>query len=131
MTILQRRSSGIADTVEQHDFKLLVEAHGAASVIAGVGELDIATVPPLRTALTDAAEAPAPKLVVDLTDVTFIDSVGVGAILHAKRRVGPGGEMAVVVPHASYARVIFETVGADKVLPVFATRDEALAHLAS
>src|SRR4051812_29538496 len=130
MTILQRRA-GTADTVDQHDFKLLVEPHGSASVIAGAGELDIATVPPLRAALTDAAEAPAPKLVVDLTDVTFIDSVGVGAILHAKRRVGEDGRMAVVVPHASYARVIFETVGADKVLPVFATRAEALAHVGS
>jgi anti-anti-sigma factor len=129
MSLLQRRSGGTAPAVDSHDFQLRVESHDATTVIAGSGEVDIATVPPLRAALTDAAEAGQPRFVVDLTDVTFIDSVGVGAILHAKRRSGDQGRMAVVVPESSYARVIFEVVGADQVLDVFKTRDEALASI--
>ena len=84
--------------VETHDFQLRVESHDATTLIAGSGEVDIATVPPLRAALAEAAEAESPRLIVDLTDVTFIDCVGVGAILHAKRRAGAEGRMAVVVP---------------------------------
>jgi anti-sigma B factor antagonist len=130
MSILQRRAGSTAPAVEPHDFQLRVESHDATTVIAGRGEVDIATVPPLRAALAEAAEAEQPRFVVDLTEVTFIDSVGVGAILHAKRRAGAEGRMAVVVPESSYARVIFEVVGADQVLDVFKTRDEAFTAFA-
>jgi anti-anti-sigma factor len=129
MSIMQRLAGGTAQAVEPHDFQLLVTSQGETTILAGKGEVDIATVPPLRAALTDAAEAERPNFIVDLTDVTFIDSVGVGAILHAKRRAGAEGRMAVVVPEASYARVIFEVVGADQVLSVFTTREDALASI--
>jgi anti-sigma B factor antagonist len=118
------------DPVDSHDFHLAVEPLGDdGSVIAVTGELDLSTVPALRGALSGAVERGITRLVVDLTAVTFVDSVGVGAILHSKRRLGGDGVLAVVIAPESYARVIFDVVGADAVVDVFETREAAVAHL--
>lgn len=110
----------------EHEFELRVDPQVDHTVITVRGELDLATVPALRGALLGAVDRRATRLVLDLTGVTFIDSVGVGAVLHAKRRVAGAGGIVVVLAEDSYARVIFEVVGADRVVPV--VHDLAAAH---
>jgi anti-anti-sigma regulatory factor len=61
--------------------------------------------------------------------VSFIDSVGVGAVLQAKRRLPENGALAVVVSRASYAHVIFDAVGAEAFLTLFDTREAAVEHV--
>lgn len=51
------------------------------------GELDLATVDALRTALS-AAWTEKGALVVDTTDVTFIDSTGLATLIAARQRMG-------------------------------------------
>ena len=111
----QRRKAQDADA---HDFALTVEPEGDVVTISVTGELDLATVPALRGALLGAIDRSVTRMVLDLRRVTFIDSVGVGAVLHAKRRIGASGAMVVVLAEDSYAQVIFEVVGADRVVPV-------------
>jgi anti-sigma B factor antagonist len=114
--------------VDTHDFHLAVEPlSDHASVVSVGGELDLSTVPALRGALDRGITG----LVVDLTGVSFVDSVGVGAILHTKRRLGATGVLAVVLAPSTYARVIFDVVGADSVVEVFETRAEAAARVAA
>jgi anti-anti-sigma factor len=48
------------------------------------GELDMATVPILNIAMVDAVARGGP-ISMDLTDLTFLDSTGVGAILQAAK----------------------------------------------
>ena len=98
-------------------------------VITATGELDIATVPQLRTAFADAFAAGVTRLVVDLRPLAFLDSVAVAALLHARREVGDAGRLAVVVAPDSYAHLIFEVAGLSHCLDVFPTRDEAIAHV--
>jgi anti-sigma B factor antagonist len=52
------------------------------------GELDIATVDRVRTALADQAGASATAVVVDLHDLTFIDSSGVRLLLELNAPAG-------------------------------------------
>jgi len=128
MSILQRRS-GRSTAEDPNAFRLLIEPTGTATVVAVHGELDIATVDGLRSALGVVTNDRFAHLVVDLAGATFVDSVGVGAILHAKQRLGDTGRLAIVVAPESYAQVIFEVVGVDAVLAIFPTRAEALAYL--
>jgi anti-anti-sigma factor len=130
MSIMQRRS-GRLPAEDPHAFRLVIEPAGTVTVVAVHGELDIATVDGLRSALIAAIADRAQALVVDLAGATFVDSVGVGAILHAKHRLGTDGRLAVVVAPDSYARVIFEVVGVDAVLEVFPTRAAAIEHLSA
>jgi len=127
MSLTQHRSALV---VEHQPFKVVTELAGDVTVVAVTGELDLSTVADVRSALIGATNAGVDRLVVDLSQVSFIDSVGVGAILHAKRRMTAGGTLAVVVTPTSYARVIFEVVGADAFLSVFETREDAVKHAA-
>jgi anti-sigma B factor antagonist len=95
------------------------------------GELDLATVPALRVQLDGALERDVKRLVVDLAEVTFVDSISVAALLTAARRIGPEGRFALVVHRESYGMLVFEAGGIETVLPLFETRDHALAHARS
>src|SRR3712207_2629621 len=72
-------------------FRVIAEITGDVHVVAVTGELDVSTISVFRDALSRAAGQGATRLVVDLSRSAFVDSVGVGAILHAKRRLGPDG----------------------------------------
>ncbi len=106
------------------------EALGAAGAVVTVhGELDMLTVPALRSALNDEIDGGSRRLVLDLTDVSFIDSVSLAAIVNARRRLGEGGRLAVVIEEGSYAMLIFEIGGLDSVVELFHTRADAVAQL--
>ena len=98
------------------------------ALVAVAGELDIATADPLRDALAQAVADGARRLVVDLRDVGFLDSVAVAVLVHASRRVD--GRFAVAIEPGSYVRMIFEIAGLLDGLGVRESLDEALARVA-
>ena len=70
-------------------FEMAEERLGTTGTLLRVsGELDIATAPDLRDRLTAAIDRGATGVVVDLRDVTFMDSVAMAAILHARTQLG-------------------------------------------
>lgn len=66
------------------------------------GELDLAAAPEFRRALR-TAEA-AGTATIDLTEVTFLDSIGVGLLIGSGRRVREGGGRPRVVVAAGQVR---------------------------
>jgi len=92
-------------------------------VVALSGELDVADAQWSETidaALGDGAS----RLVLDLTNVTFIDSSVVRALVLAHRRVGPEGWLRLVYTHHVIARVI-DICGLADTFPQYATVDAA------
>ena len=69
--------------------------------------MDLATVPALREVWVEAIEAVHPAVfVVDLTNVTFLDSTALGAIIRVyKRQREHGGEVLVVSASPSVMKV--------------------------
>ena len=65
------------------DISFPVREMAGCSVVVAAGEIDIWTCPALRKAL-DAAADSARRLVIDLTEVTFLDSSGLGVLLDAR-----------------------------------------------
>ena len=103
-------------------------ADGVA-VVSAVGEHDVASAPRLRTAI-DQALADTGAVVVDLTPSTFVDSTVLGVLLGVRDRVGRegGGFAALLAPEGSEeVRRILHVTGLGPVLPVLASRQEALA----
>ena len=101
-------------------------------VVAPTGEIDMLTVPALREAIAAAAARKPEVLVVDLTEVSFIDSTGLGAVVEAhSRAVRNGTRYAVVVPHGSACAVTLGLSGLRGVMPIYDTRDEAVRELAA
>ena len=93
------------------------------------GELDIATAPTFRAELGALLDRGARRIVVDLSELSFIDSVALAVLVKAAQRIGDDGCLAFVVPSESYGMLIFEASGINSILDLFPTRDQALAHV--
>jgi anti-sigma B factor antagonist len=98
-------------------------------VLAVSGELDLATAPELREHLGAALDTGMTRIVVDLREVTFMDSIGLAAVLHARRRLRAGGRLALAVAPDSYAQLVLEIAGMPRALAIFADRDAAIEHV--
>jgi anti-sigma B factor antagonist len=64
------------------------ERNGDSVTIALSGELDLASTEELDQAVRDCEETEIGGIVVDLTNVSFIDSSGLGALIKAQQRMG-------------------------------------------
>jgi anti-sigma B factor antagonist len=83
------------------------------------GDVDIASVPAIRAELTAAVEAnPGATVTVDLRDVEFLDSTGLGILVGALRRARTAdGDVVLVGPRPNVAKV-FSITGLDKVFTI-------------
>lgn len=106
-----------------------------AEVLHLVGDLDLQAAPELRAwsarLLVEPADgsARADAVVVDLTEVPFVDSTGVGALLSVLRDVRTrGGDLVLAGPNHEL-RHLLASLGLPAVLQVFDTREQALAHV--
>ena len=73
-----------------------------SAVIAPVGEFDLDSIRALAAQLDEAVAAEYPRLILDLSDVTLVDSSAFGAIMQTQRRFsGQGRTIAVVAPNGS------------------------------
>jgi anti-sigma B factor antagonist len=96
-------------------------------LIAPEGEVDIARIAEFRAALSDAAGADAARLVVDLSQVSFIDSSGLGALVELHHRLARDRrQLAVVAPSGTVAAVLISLGGLRGRLEIFETRRAAL-----
>lgn len=110
-------------------FSLQDEQQGGDAILVVAGELDLFTAPELRERLRRLIDLHPPRLIVDLTDCSFIDASGCHAILIAARRLAThAGRIAVVNSNPAVARV-FAVMGLAELFPVVATRAEAVAAL--
>ncbi len=90
-------------------------------LVALAGELDCQSSPLLADALVEASDGGRP-VIVDLTELRFIDSSGLHVLMSG---VDCNGKRIVVCPPGNVARVL-EIVRADKALPLFEELDAAL-----
>jgi len=67
-------------------------------IIVAVGEVDLTTAPALREAMLAAvSQEDAQTLVVDLSQVDFIDSAGLALLVEARKRLAPEGRTLTVL----------------------------------
>jgi anti-anti-sigma factor len=99
---------------------------GDSWVVTVVGEVDLHSAPDLRDRLTSLGDTGAKHVVVDLSECTFLDSMGLGVLLGAKKRMARDGRELHVVVSSADVRRIFEITMLDRVLDLHATRLGAL-----
>ena len=100
---------------------------GGATVLSVVGDVDIDTASALRDQLDKLQADGVTTIVVDLADVGFLDSSGLGVIVTAHRALTEaGGSLRIARPRPHVQKVFSITRLAD-VVPVFDTVDAALA----
>jgi anti-sigma B factor antagonist len=90
--------------------ELRVETLSSERALVSVGgEVDLATAPELAAVLERTLADGGRTIVLDLTDVEFIDTSGVGVMLEARRQISEkNADLAVVAPPNSPARRLLE-----------------------
>jgi anti-anti-sigma factor len=96
------------------------------AIVTAAGEIDISTVTQLRERLFEIAVSGAP-LVVDLNQVSFIDSVGLAVLVGAANRAASHGSSLQVVCAPPKIRQLVRLTGLDRRIPLAHNLDEALA----
>ena len=97
------------------------------AVVKVRGEVDLSTSPRLRDTLVDLTDEPDPHVIVDLDDVGFIDSTGIGVLVGGvKRARSQGGDLALVCTQRRILKVL-EITGLTSVFGVHDTIEHALS----
>jgi anti-sigma B factor antagonist len=90
------------------------------------GRLDLLTAAAIKQRLSELVTAGQRRLVIDLADVTFIDSSGLGALIGGLKAARLAGGDMRIAQAGEQARMILELTTLNRVLRPYATVEEAL-----
>jgi len=89
------------------------------------GEIDVYTAPRLKEELVSVIESGCPNVIVNMEQVGFIDSSGLGVLVSALRRARERDGVVRIVCTRDNILKIFRITGLDKVFPIFGDAAEA------
>lgn len=111
------------------EFSVSTAAAGDAFIVAVSGQADLHTAPEVRDVIGTAIDHGQRHLVIDLTETTFIDSMTLGVLLSALKRLnGVDGKLAIICPD-QHLRRVFEITSLDRIFALTQTRDDALERV--
>jgi anti-anti-sigma factor len=99
------------------------------SIIALRGPVDVASSIALRGILAAAVGHVGARVLLDLSEVTLIDSSGVGVLVAAHREAEASGSTLVLAAPAGPAARVFELTRTNKLLRIEPTLDAGLTAL--
>jgi anti-anti-sigma factor len=105
-----------------------VEVVSGVPVVTAPEEVDITNAAALRTALLEAAGHGYGTLAVDMSQTQFCDSSGINVLIRVHQQAqAEGGRVLLVISAAAVLRML-ALIGVDRMIPSFATLDEALGQ---
>jgi anti-sigma B factor antagonist len=100
-----------------------------APVVAVSGELDLSTVQRLEEALDAAVRETEGTLLLDFSQVSFMDSSGVSVLLRARALLGREDRAVAVICPPGHVRDVFGLAGIEDLFTLFDTREAAAGAL--
>ena len=98
--------------------ELTVSEQDGETVVGAAGELDVNTAPELREQLARLVNEGARRIVVDLADVSFVDSTALSVLVSALKRLRQAdGDLELASPNPSVRRV-FEITGLTRLFTI-------------
>jgi len=109
------------------DLSLSTRTAGDRTVVEVGGEIDVYTAPKLREQLVELVQNGSYHLIVDMEQVEFLDSTGLGVLVGGLKRVrAHDGSLRLVCTQERILK-IFRITGLTKVFPIHDTVEEAAA----
>jgi anti-anti-sigma factor len=113
--------------LEPPTFALRSTPADAVLLVKVVGEVDMITAPQLSRAIESAPDGTT-SVVIDLSEVTFLDSSGLNALVQARRLLSDRGlGLQVVVPPEGTIRRVFEITHLTEQLTVIDRRPAGMS----
>lgn len=108
------------------DLSLTTRAAEGCTVIEVGGEIDVYTAPKLRDAITELVSRGEHHLVIDMEQVEFLDSTGLGVLVGGLKKVRAHEGSLRLVCTSERLLKIFRITGLAKVFPIHDSVDSAL-----
>jgi anti-sigma B factor antagonist len=96
-----------------------------ASIVAFTGEVDLESSPAAREILLKCLESTS-KVIVDLSEVTYIDSSGVASLVEALQAAKKNGSQFSLAATSEPTRRVLELARLDKVFTLYDSVDDGL-----
>jgi anti-sigma B factor antagonist len=111
-------------------FELIIEPiENNTQVVAVRGEIHVTTAQEFRRRFDEVLGMGRRRIVLDLSDTTFIDSTGLSILLNGLRRIHKmRGRLTIVCANPTVLR-LFHVTRLESTFDIFPTRDEALARI--
>ncbi|MET7478678.1 STAS domain-containing protein [Streptomyces sp. NPDC005648] len=115
-------------------FKVICVDQGEWAVLAVSGELDLMTSPTLRQRLHDVVAEGRHSVVLDLSEVFFCDSSGVGVLIAARRLIRScQGSLRLILPargavDGSHVNRVLGALGVRRLFDVYPGLEEAVTE---
>ena len=108
--------------------RLRIEDRGPIAIASVGGELDISNSPATGDAIASEVRSEARGLIVDFSELAFLDSSAISMLFNLARRLGERRqELRVVAPREAAVARVLDIVEFDRAAPVHDSLDEALA----
>jgi anti-sigma B factor antagonist len=112
------------------EFRTAVASLTGELVLVSVsGELDLYTAERLQARIDEAGAVGADMVIVDLSEVSFVDSTALAVLVRETKRLEGRGQSLVLVTNDPRTRRVVEVTGLNRVLRTFATLQDAIAQL--
>ena len=105
--------------------KVDLTAVNGTSVVRVRGDIDLRTSPQLRELLLEAMREGVGTLRVDLSQVHYMDSSGVGTMVYVKRETERAGRRVVLIGLQPRVRSLFEITHLDQFFTIVGSLEEA------
>jgi len=99
------------------------------ALVSVSGELDLYTAVRVKSGIDEAAAVGADTVLVDLSEVSFVDSTALAALVQETKRLEGRGHSLVLVTNDPRTRRVVEVTGLNRVLRTYATLQDALSDL--
>ena len=111
------------------DFEVVEQQVDARTHIVAVrGEIDLFTAPEFKQRLAAAIDAGRSRVIVDLTETTFIDSSSLGVLIAAHKRLKLKEGTLVIVCDGPAILNTFKVTGLESVFELVGRREDALRN---
>jgi anti-sigma B factor antagonist len=109
------------------EFAMALQSFGTGTyLVSAHGDVDSTTAPELETELLETVDSGAHRVVVDLTEATFLDSSGVHVLVRTGERLQSSGPQLGIVC-GPYVKRILEITGVDRAFQIHDTIENAIS----
>jgi anti-sigma B factor antagonist len=106
------------------DLDLAESERGDYVVVSVGGEIDVYTAPTLRQKLNEVLDRGTGNLCIDLGNVQFLDSTGLGVLVGAMKRINSREGQLVIVCDRPHILKVFEITGLSQVFEIRSSLDD-------
>lgn len=104
-------------SAESRPFQIQTYADGTRRTLVLCGELDMLVAPELEDAVRRLCDGESGELILDLRDLTFMDSTGLRSTLAAHELCRQSGYSFAIIPGPRQVQTLFELTGLADLLP--------------